>query len=79
MPDFESRTGDWLSFDEALTRILSHLSPLPPETVPLEEALGRALANDVLAPGPLPPWDNSAMDGYASEATTWGEPPRNTP
>ena len=65
MPDFESRTGDWLPFDEALTRILSHLSPLPPETVPLEEALGRALANDVLAPGPLPPWDNSAMDGYA--------------
>ena len=65
MPDFESRTGDWLSFDEALTRILSHLSPLPSETVPLEEALGRALANDVLAPGPLPPWDNSAMDGYA--------------
>ena len=65
MPDFESRTGDWLSFDEALTRILSHLSPLPSETVPLEEALGRALANDVLALGPLPPWDNSAMDGYA--------------
>ena len=65
MPDFESRTGDWLPFDEALARILSHLSPLPPETVPLEEALGRALANDVLAPGPLPPWDNSAMDGYA--------------
>ena len=65
MPYFESRTGDWLRFDEALARILSHLSPLPPETVPLEEALGRALANDVLAPGPLPPWDNSAMDGYA--------------
>ena len=65
MPDFESRTGDWLPFDEALARILSHLSPLPPETVPLEEALGRSLANDVLAPGSLPPWDNSAMDGYA--------------
>ena len=65
MPDFESRTGDWLPFDEALTRILRHPSPLPSETVPLEEALGRALADDVLAPGPLPPWDNSAMDGYA--------------
>ena len=65
MPDFESRTGDWLPFDEALTRILRHPSPLPSETVPLEEALGRALDDDVLAPGPLPPWDNSAMDGYA--------------
>lgn len=65
MPDFESRTGDWLPFDQALARILSHVSALPPETVPLEEALGRALALDVLAPGPLPPWDNSAMDGYA--------------
>jgi len=65
MPDFESRTGDWLPFDRALARILSHVSALPPETVPLEEALGRALALDVLAPGPLPPWDNSAMDGYA--------------
>ena len=65
MPDFESRTGDWLPFDRALERILSHVSPLSPETVPLEEALGRALAQDVLSPGPLPPWDNSAMDGYA--------------
>jgi molybdopterin molybdotransferase len=65
MPDFESRTGDWLPFDEALARILNHLSPLPPETVPLEAALGRALAQDILTRGPLPPWDNSAMDGYA--------------
>ena len=66
MPDFESRTGDWLSFEEALERILRRLSPLRPETVPLEDALGRALACDVLTPGPLPPWDNSAMDGYAA-------------
>ncbi len=65
MPDFESRAGDWLSFVEARERVLSHLSPLPPEIVPLEEALGRALIHDVLAPTQLPPWDNSAMDGYA--------------
>jgi len=65
MPDFESRTGDWLPFDEALARVLGHASPLPPETVPLEDSLGRALARDVVAPRPLPPWDNSAMDGYA--------------
>jgi len=65
MPDFESRTADWLPFDQALARILGQVSPLPSETVPLDEALGRALAGDVLAPTPLPPWDNSAMDGYA--------------
>ena len=65
MPAFESRSGDWLPFEEALARVLGRLSPLPPETVPLDEALGRALAHDVLAPKALPPWDNSAMDGYA--------------
>ncbi|HIF06468.1 MAG TPA: molybdopterin molybdotransferase MoeA [Gemmatimonadetes bacterium] len=65
MPDFESRSGDWLSLDEALERILRGVSPLPPETVPLEEALGRALTEDALTPRQLPPWDNSAMDGYA--------------
>ena len=65
MPDFESRTGDWLPLDEALKRVLRGVSALPTETVPLEEALGRVLAKDVSAPRRLPPWDNSAMDGYA--------------
>ncbi len=36
-----------------------------PEVLPLTEALGRALAEDVLAPVSLPPFDNSQMDGYA--------------
>ena len=65
MPDFESRRGDWLAFDHALARVLSHVSPLPHESVPIESALGRALTRDVLAPGALPPWNSSAMDGYA--------------
>ena len=69
MPDFESRTADWVPFDEALERVLSHSSPLPPEVIPLGEALGRALSQDVLAPTRLPPWDNSAMDGYAVRGT----------
>jgi molybdopterin molybdotransferase len=37
----------------------------PAETVPLEQALGRALAAPVMAPLALPPWDNAGMDGYA--------------
>ncbi|MGJ8586227.1 MAG: molybdopterin molybdotransferase MoeA, partial [Marinosulfonomonas sp.] len=35
------------------------------ETVGLEDAIGRVLAHDLVAPIPLPPFDNSAMDGYA--------------
>ena len=79
MPDFESRTGDWVPFDEALERVLSHSSPLPPEVIPLEEALGRALSQDVLAPTRLPPWDNSAMDGYAVRGTDVAGATKETP
>jgi molybdopterin molybdotransferase len=55
----------------ALARILRSLedvAPLPGERVPLGEAVGRALAEEVRAAGPLPPWDNSQMDGYALRA-----------
>ena len=51
--------------DEALARILGDLEPLPEEWAALEEALGRGLVNDVVARRTQPPWDNSAMDGYA--------------
>ncbi|NPC86777.1 molybdopterin molybdotransferase MoeA, partial [Pyxidicoccus fallax] len=54
-----------LSVEEARAQVLSLTSPLPGEWVPLEAALGRALAEDVTAQRTLPPWDNSAMDGYA--------------
>ena len=54
-----------LSVAEASARILEGIIPLPPERVALEHALGRVLATDVVSPITLPPWDNSAMDGYA--------------
>ncbi len=41
---------------------------LPAVTVALGDALGRVLATDVAAATDLPPWDNSAMDGYAIRA-----------
>jgi len=63
--EFESRAADWLEFDEARRRILGAARPLEQETVSLESAPGRALAVDVFSPWALPPWDNSAMDGYA--------------
>ncbi len=58
--------------EEAVSRILDALAdvaPLPPERVPLREALGRALAEDVTATRALPPFDNSQMDGYALRAS----------
>jgi molybdopterin molybdotransferase len=66
--DHERREADWLSVREARQRILSSAEPLAPECVPLNEAIGRAIAAPVLARATLPPWDNSAMDGYAVRA-----------
>ena len=51
--------------DEALQHILDSVQALEKEAVELADLAGRALANDVVARRALPPWDNSAMDGYA--------------
>jgi len=65
-----------LSFDEARLRLLSGVPRLSPERVPLSEAAGRVLAEDLVAGDPLPRFDHSAMDGYAvSAAALVGEPP----
>jgi molybdopterin molybdotransferase len=53
---------------EASERILTGATPLGIERVPLVDALGRALAEDVHSPLDHPPWDNSSMDGYAVRA-----------
>ncbi len=65
MTQFETRPPDWLSVGEALQRVLAGATPLRTETVPLARSLGRALAQTAVARATLPPWDNSAMDGYA--------------
>lgn len=51
--------------EEARAEVLAAVSPLGAETVPLPEAEGRILAEDVRAPGDVPPFPNSAMDGFA--------------
>jgi molybdopterin molybdotransferase len=53
------------SFDEHLAEVLQVVQPLAPLEVGLLDAHGCVLAEDVVAPGPLPGFDNSAMDGYA--------------
>ena len=58
-----------ISVAEALDRVLSHAAPLPPEQVPLDDALGRVLAADLKALRTQPPADLSAMDGYAARAS----------
>ena len=55
-----------LSVDAARDIVLAAVPrPLPTEPVSPDEALGRVLAEPVVAATALPPWDNSAMDGYA--------------
>lgn len=58
-------TEPMLSVEEALERVLGEFHPLEPERVPILEALGRVLAEDVYADMDIPPCANSAMDGYA--------------
>ncbi|MBY0490859.1 MAG: molybdopterin molybdotransferase MoeA [Gemmatimonadaceae bacterium] len=57
-----------LSYDEALAAILDQVPRRTPalEFVPLEQALGRALAQDITSRVALPPWDNAGMDGIAT-------------
>jgi molybdopterin molybdotransferase len=50
---------------EACETILRDVAPLETASVPLREALGRVIAEDVFSPLALPPWDNASMDGYA--------------
>ncbi len=65
-----------LSVDEAKRLILSGVTAARAEVVPIGEADGRVLAHAELARRALPPWDNSAMDGFAVRA---GELPGELP
>lgn len=57
-----------LNVDTALANILGSMTRLGHETVPLVQSLDRIIAEDILSPIHLPPFDNSAMDGYAIHA-----------
>ena len=57
-----------ISIEEARERVLAAVQPLGAEQVQLAEALGRVLAEDVAAGEDLPPFDASAMDGFAVPA-----------
>ena len=54
-----------ISIAEARERVLAEARPLAAEEVGLEDALGRTLAEEVRSGEDLPPFDSSAMDGFA--------------
>ncbi len=54
-----------ISVDEAQQIILGAVKPMPMERIGLDRALGRTLAETIQSPMDHPPWDASAMDGYA--------------
>ena len=57
-----------LTEPEALDLVLSRITPLPSERVPISTALGRFASETMLASLPLPGFDNSQVDGYALRA-----------
>ncbi len=53
---------------EAVRTIVAAISPLPTIACPLRQAYGAVLGATVHSPIDIPPWDNSAMDGYAARS-----------
>src|SRR5438552_7409027 len=61
--------GPLMSVDDAVAIIATRLSAVKDvETIALRDADGRILAQDLAAPVPLPPFTNSAVDGYAVQS-----------
>lgn len=60
------------SVDSVKRRIVASVLPLPPVDLPLLESRGLVLAEDVIAEGDVPPFRNSAMDGYAVRSSDIG-------
>lgn len=60
--------SDPIAAGDAARRILAEISRQPALRIPLDDALGSILAEDVMSPLDIPAWANSAMDGYAARA-----------
>lgn len=62
-----------VSIEKALELIYTNIRPKSIKIIPIEEALGHILAQSITATHNLPPYDNSAMDGYAVKVVDSGE------
>ena len=60
-----------LSPAEATARVLATARPLPPETIALPHAVGRVLAETLMADRDFPPFNRVAMDGIAVAFASW--------
>ncbi len=65
-----------IPFEQAMAIVWQHVGPLAPRRVPLDDALGLVLAQEVCAEGPHPPFAASTMDGYAVRAADGVAPRR---
>ena len=76
--DKPGKTGALMPVEAALQRLLDMAAAAPireQQVLPLAECDGRVLAQDLISTLNLPPWPNSAMDGYAVRLADWtGEP-----
>lgn len=79
MGDWHTGHADWLAVPDALERILAAVRPVAAEPVPLLDAFGRVLAEPATSPIEHPPWDNSAMDGFAVRAEDIAGATRDAP
>ncbi|MFS2198639.1 gephyrin-like molybdotransferase Glp [Pseudomonas sp. Pseusp3] len=72
------KTGSLMPVEQALARLLEMAETsriVERERLPLAQVQGRVLAEDLVSTLDLPPWPNSAMDGYALRMADWtGEP-----
>ena len=68
-----------ISVEAALEIILSEIKPLGMERVNILSAMGRVLGENIVADTNNPPWDNSAMDGYAVRAVDTKDASKDQP
>ena len=68
-----------ISVEAALEIILSEIKPLGMERVNILSTMGRVLGEDIVADTDNPPWDNSAMDGYAVRAVDTKDASKDQP
>jgi molybdopterin molybdotransferase len=67
--------NEMIRVGEAIRIVLEHTLRIPTESVPLADALGRGLAEDIIADTDLPPFDRAQMDGYAVRAADTANAP----
>lgn len=67
-PGADDGGADWLTFERAVAVLLERVPALDAEEIAAAGAVGRALAEPVRSEVDHPPWDNSAMDGFAVRA-----------